>query len=89
MKFASFTTMIVSAAVMASEAIASEDLTVTPKNLPCSNPSRSGCSTGLKGYNGGRDFGYFCGANGKIIGFTPCSCTHCCKVTGDGDDFTC
>ncbi|KAG2129606.1 hypothetical protein DEU56DRAFT_816974 [Suillus clintonianus] len=89
MKFASFTTMIVSAAVMASVAIASEDLSITPKNLPCNNPGETGCSTGLKGYNNGNDFGYFCGANRKIISFTACPCKNCCHVTSDGNDFTC
>ncbi|KAG1756911.1 uncharacterized protein EDB91DRAFT_1076816 [Suillus paluster] len=89
MKFASLTTLIVSVALMAGVTTASEDLLVTPKGLACNNPDRAGCSTGIKGYNNQNDFGYFCGATGKIIGFAPCNCKNCCKVTGGGDDFTC
>ncbi|KAG2129607.1 hypothetical protein DEU56DRAFT_816982 [Suillus clintonianus] len=89
MKFTPFTAMIVSATVMAGVAIASDDLVITPQNLPCKTASSVGCATGLKGYNGGNDYGYFCGPKHKIISWTPCSCKKCCRVTSEGNDFTC
>ncbi|KAG2118381.1 hypothetical protein DEU56DRAFT_838495 [Suillus clintonianus] len=84
MKFTSLNTMVISAAVMAGVAIASDDLVLTPQNMPCYKPV--GCSTGLKGYNNGDDFGYFC-VNGKIATYGPCSCKHCC--TYDQYNFSC
>ncbi|KAG1728391.1 uncharacterized protein EDB91DRAFT_1339272 [Suillus paluster] len=66
MKFAWLTTLIVSAALMTGVAIASEDLTLNPQNLPCDNADQVGCSRGIQGYNNGNDFGYFCGSDGKI-----------------------
>ncbi|KAG2085947.1 hypothetical protein BD769DRAFT_1457493 [Suillus cothurnatus] len=89
MKFTSLTTIVISAAAMAGIAIASEDLVITPMNLPCSPDNSVQCSTGLKGWNNNDDFGFFCGPRGTIISYTPCSCQNCCVVTADGDDFTC
>ncbi|KAG1880993.1 hypothetical protein F4604DRAFT_1749269 [Suillus subluteus] len=89
MKFTSLATIVISAAAMASVAIASEDLVITPMNLPCSPTDSVGCSTGIKGWNNDDDFGYFCGPHGTIISYTACSCKNCCVVTADGDDFIC
>ncbi|KAG2090098.1 uncharacterized protein F5147DRAFT_28839 [Suillus discolor] len=89
MKFTSLTTIIISAAAMAGVAIASEDLVLTPKGLPCGSPDTVGCSTGIKGWNNDDDFGFFCGPKGTIISYTACSCKNCCILTADGDDFQC
>ncbi|KAG0698975.1 hypothetical protein DFH29DRAFT_938901 [Suillus ampliporus] len=89
MKFVSLTTMILSAAVMASVAIASENLKLDPMNLPCDNLDEVGCGTGLKGYNNGDDFGYGCGPTGKIIEYAPCDCKNCCVVEDDASNFSC
>jgi hypothetical protein len=43
MKFTSLTTIVISAAAMAGIAIASEDLVITPMNLPCSPDSEHSC----------------------------------------------
>ncbi|KAG1757022.1 hypothetical protein EDB19DRAFT_4350 [Suillus lakei] len=91
MKFTSLTAMIISAAAMVGVAIASDSFAIapTPKNLPCDHANQVGCSSGLRGYNNGNDYGYFCGSNRKIISYTPCSCSHCCRVTPNGNDFVC
>ncbi|KAG1729460.1 hypothetical protein EDB19DRAFT_1743606 [Suillus lakei] len=88
MKFTSLTAMI-SAAAMVGVAVASEDLIITPKGLPCGKSNAVGCSSGIKGFNGGKDFGYFCGPRHTIISYTACSCSHCCKLTAGGSDFSC
>ncbi|KAG0703416.1 hypothetical protein DFH29DRAFT_917135 [Suillus ampliporus] len=85
MKFVSLTTMILSAAVMAGVAIASENLTINPMYLPCDNPNQVGCATGLKGFNNGDDFGYGCGPTGQIIAYVPCDCKNCCVVEDNGN----
>ncbi|KAG1728389.1 uncharacterized protein EDB91DRAFT_1162136 [Suillus paluster] len=89
MKFAWLATLIASAALMTSVAIASEDLTLNPQNLPCDNLNQAGCSRGMTGYNNGNDYGYFCGSNGKIISYQACQCHNCCTVVDEGDDFVC
>ncbi|KAG1726824.1 hypothetical protein EDB19DRAFT_205921 [Suillus lakei] len=85
MKFTSLTAMI-SAAVMASVAVASEDLIV---GVPCNKANSIGCSPGIKGFNNGNDFGYLCGPHHTMISFTACSCSHCCKLTADGKNIDC
>ncbi|KAG0698988.1 hypothetical protein DFH29DRAFT_938953 [Suillus ampliporus] len=89
MKFVSLTTMILSAAVMAGVAIASENLTINPMNLPCDNPNKVGCSLGIKGFNNGNDFGYECGPTGEILAYASCDCKNCCVVLDNGGNFTC
>ncbi|KAG1728392.1 uncharacterized protein EDB91DRAFT_1162148 [Suillus paluster] len=89
MKFAWLTTLIASAALMTGVAIASEDLTTNPQNQPCNNANRAGCSHGIKGFNNGNDFGYFCGSNGKIASYETCQCHNCCLVVNGGDGYIC
>ncbi|KAG2141896.1 hypothetical protein DEU56DRAFT_795416 [Suillus clintonianus] len=89
MKFTSLTTTIISVAAMAGVAIASDNLVITPKNLPCNGADSAGCSTGIKGFNNGNDFGYYCSPTNKITYYEACSCKHCCKVLSGGADFSC
>ncbi|KAG2139247.1 hypothetical protein DEU56DRAFT_800385 [Suillus clintonianus] len=77
MKFPSLTTTIISAAVMAGVAIASEDLNITPLGLPCRGTV--GCST-LNGFNHGNGFGFYC-SNHRIWKYTPCQIGQRCHVT--------
>jgi len=56
MKFTSLTTIVISAAAMAGIAIASEDLVITPMNLPCSPDSEHSC--GLYADLRPRTYGY-------------------------------
>ncbi|KAG2158629.1 uncharacterized protein EDB93DRAFT_556959 [Suillus bovinus] len=48
-----------------------------------------GCSNGLKGYNNGYAYGYYCGHHNRIDSVTPCSCFGCCKLTADRTNFQC
>ncbi|KAG1789327.1 hypothetical protein EV424DRAFT_1354863 [Suillus variegatus] len=73
--------MIISVAAMASVAVASDNLVITPMGLPCDNPNSVGCSTGIKVWNNDNDFVYLCGSNGIIVGYEACSCQNCCMVT--------
>ncbi|KAG1729447.1 hypothetical protein EDB19DRAFT_1832392 [Suillus lakei] len=73
--------------LMADIAIASDDL-VNPGNLAC-NKANPGCSTGIRGYNNGNDFGYYCGSDGLIWAWKACSCKNCCHLIQNGKKYTC
>ncbi|KAG1839712.1 hypothetical protein C8R48DRAFT_741312 [Suillus tomentosus] len=80
MIFTSLTTMIISVAAMASVAVASDNLIISPMGLPCSPPNTVGCST-IKGWNNDNDFGYLCGPNSIIGDYQDCPCKNCCVIT--------
>ncbi|KAG2127074.1 hypothetical protein BD769DRAFT_778764 [Suillus cothurnatus] len=82
MIFTSLTTMIISVATMASVAIASDNINITPMGLPCAPKNSYECSTGLKGWNNDNDFVFQCGSQGTIVGYLACDCKNCCKIDG-------
>ncbi|KAG2054099.1 hypothetical protein BDR06DRAFT_971797 [Suillus hirtellus] len=77
--------MIISVAAMASVAVASDNLIISPMGLPCGPPNTLGCST-IKGWNNDNDFGYLCGPKGIIEDYQACSLSprrvgcHCCML---------
>ncbi|KAG1895621.1 uncharacterized protein F5891DRAFT_1173560 [Suillus fuscotomentosus] len=71
MIFTSLTTMIISVAAMASVAVASDNLIISPMGLPCGSPNTVGCSA-IKGWNNDNDFGYLCGPNSIIDDYQDC-----------------
>ncbi|KAG1794584.1 uncharacterized protein HD556DRAFT_1368469 [Suillus plorans] len=81
MIFTSLTTIIISVAAMASVAVASDNLVITPLGLPCGNRNSVECSTGIKFFNDDNDFGYICGPDGVIDAYEACWCKNCCVVT--------
>ncbi|KAG1843178.1 hypothetical protein F4604DRAFT_1824791 [Suillus subluteus] len=84
MKFTSLTTVIITAAAMASVDIASA--AGGPDILGV--PGQSGCASGYSTYNNGNDFGYKVGPNGHSQSWTPCPCKGCCNVIHAADGTT-
>ncbi|KAG1727903.1 hypothetical protein EDB19DRAFT_1748783, partial [Suillus lakei] len=80
MKF-SLTTMIVSAAVMAGVANASN-----PLGKSCKSPGAVGCGRAAN-VNGGNAFIYECSSKGKIVLSAACVCQSCCAATTSGVAF--
>ncbi|KAG2130407.1 uncharacterized protein EDB93DRAFT_1180146 [Suillus bovinus] len=84
MKFTSLTTIIISAAAMAGIAIASQEDNNTPMGSECPNSdTRDAQHCGpLNGFNKGKDIIYYCGYDGIIETYIPCTCENCCRFTG-------
>ncbi|KAG1899081.1 uncharacterized protein F5891DRAFT_1041376 [Suillus fuscotomentosus] len=89
MRFTSLTTIAISAAAMVGTVIAS-DSEISPVGRKCTPSNSMQCSRkGLKGYNNGNDYGFFCGPKKKIMQATPCACSGCCTLDASKEDFQC
>ncbi|KAG2152761.1 hypothetical protein DEU56DRAFT_775914 [Suillus clintonianus] len=74
MKFTSFTTMIMSAAVLAGAVTASD-----PNGTPCAQKESFGCEV-VAGYNNGWAFSFYCTPESTILVIEDCSCATCCVI---------
>ncbi|KAG2358543.1 hypothetical protein BDR07DRAFT_268967 [Suillus spraguei] len=77
----SLATVIISATAVAGVVLADSG----PPKLPCSPVGSSGCWSG-ETYNNGNDFVYFCGSDGYMGSWIPCSCKNCCFFVDVGND---
>ncbi|OAX31929.1 hypothetical protein K503DRAFT_870420 [Rhizopogon vinicolor AM-OR11-026] len=86
MKFISLTTIIMSTAVLAEIATASD-----PNGGPCARANHFECGV-LTSFNDGSAFLFFCFADHSLLVDELCSCPTCCSVTDGGtgaDTFEC
>ncbi|KAG1730245.1 uncharacterized protein EDB91DRAFT_1157507 [Suillus paluster] len=83
MKSISLTTMIMSAATIASAAAMAVTATAQIIGHSCAQASHLECGT-LAGHNHGYPFLFMCGPDYTITRYQDCTCYECCEIDSDG-----